>query len=69
VCVGALDMTTVSDDPSSSAIFVVCIGHFARGAGMPPPGYVQCSAMGDSPGLTGFRAAPPIIFWGIFCYF
>jgi hypothetical protein len=40
VCVGASDMTTASDDPSSSALCVVCVRHFPRGvqggAGMPP---------------------------------
>jgi hypothetical protein len=39
VCVGASDMTTASDDPSSSV--VVCVGRFPRGvprgAGIPPP--------------------------------
>jgi hypothetical protein len=41
VCVGASDSTTASDDPSSSALCVMCTGHFPRGvpggAGMPPP--------------------------------
>jgi hypothetical protein len=32
VCVGASDMTTVSDDPSSSEICVVCTEHFPRGS-------------------------------------
>jgi hypothetical protein len=41
VCVGASDLTTVSDDPSSSSLCVVCIGRFPRGVpgggvGMPP---------------------------------
>jgi hypothetical protein len=40
VCVGASDSTTASDDPSSSALCVVCVGRFPRGvpggAGMPP---------------------------------
>jgi hypothetical protein len=31
VCVGASDMTTASDDPSSSALCVVCTGRFPRG--------------------------------------
>jgi hypothetical protein len=31
VCVGASDSKTVSDDPSSSALFVVCIEGFPRG--------------------------------------
>jgi hypothetical protein len=54
VCVGTSDMTTASDDPSSSIFCVVCIGRFPRGVpggeGMPPPGYVQRSATGSSPG-------------------
>jgi hypothetical protein len=40
VCVGASGSTTVSDDPSSSVVCVMCIGRFPRGvpggAGMPP---------------------------------
>jgi hypothetical protein len=44
VCVGTSDSTTASDDPSSSALCVVCTGHFPRGVpggggggvGMPP---------------------------------
>jgi hypothetical protein len=58
VCVGASDMTTASDDPSSSALCVVCVGRFPRGvpgggSGMPP--LVTCSvrqraiAWGSSP--------------------
>jgi hypothetical protein len=68
VCVGASDMTTASDDPSSSALCVVCAGRFPRGvpggAGMPPLGYAQRSATGGSP-----RAAPRNFFLGGFCYF
>jgi hypothetical protein len=38
VCVGASDSTTASDDPSSSALCIVCTGRFPRGVpGMPPP--------------------------------
>jgi hypothetical protein len=34
VCVGASDMTTVSDDPSSSGLFVSCVlGSFLGGGG------------------------------------
>jgi hypothetical protein len=45
VCVGTSDSTTASDDPSSSALCVVCIGCFLGGSqgggpGMAPPGYV-----------------------------
>jgi hypothetical protein len=54
VCVGASNMTTTSDDPSSSALCVICTGSFPRGvpggrggggggAGMPPPPLVMCS--------------------------
>jgi hypothetical protein len=32
VCVGASDMTTASDDPSSSALCVVCTGTFLGGS-------------------------------------
>jgi hypothetical protein len=31
VCVGASDMTTAFDDPSSSSLCVVCVGRFPRG--------------------------------------
>jgi hypothetical protein len=42
VCVGASDSTTASDDPSSSALCVVCVGRFLGGSqGMAPPGYAQ----------------------------
>jgi hypothetical protein len=45
VCVGASDMTTASDDPSSSALCVVCVGRFPRGVPgggrYAPPGYAQ----------------------------
>jgi hypothetical protein len=44
VCVGALNSTTASDDPSSSALCVVCARHFPRGVPgggeVCPPGYV-----------------------------
>jgi hypothetical protein len=32
VCVGASDSTTASDDPSSSALCVVCVGRFLGGS-------------------------------------
>jgi hypothetical protein len=35
VCGHASDMKTVSDDPSSSALCVVCTGRFPRGS-LPP---------------------------------
>jgi hypothetical protein len=61
VCVGASDSTTASDDPSSSALCVVCIGRFLGGSqggpGMAPPGYAQRSAPGAK------------FFLGGFCYF
>jgi hypothetical protein len=72
VCVGASDMTTVSDDPSSSALCVMCVGRFPRGvpggAGMPPPGYAQRSATGGSQGPTGGQR-PEIFFWAVFAIF
>ena len=37
VCVGASDMTTMFDDPSSSGPCVVCIGRFLGGARYAPP--------------------------------
>jgi hypothetical protein len=51
VCVGASNMTTASDDPSSSDPCVVCTGFFPRGGPRggggggryAPPGYAQCS--------------------------
>ena len=56
VCVGALDSTTMSDDPSSSGLGVVCVGCFPRGvpggACMPPLGYTQRLSMG---GILGQR--------------
>ena len=62
MCVGASDMTTVSDDPSSSARCVVCAGSFPRGvpggAGMPPPGYAQHSGQ-----------HPEIFFGAVFAIF
>jgi hypothetical protein len=45
VCVGASDSTTASDDPSSSALCVMCIGlpRGVPGGGgrYGPPGYAQ----------------------------
>jgi hypothetical protein len=68
VCVGASDMTTASDDPSSSALCVVCVGCFPRGVPgggrYAPPGYAQRSATGGSPGQC-----PEFFFLGGFCYF
>jgi hypothetical protein len=62
VCVGALDMTTASDDPSSSSLYVMCARRFPRGVlggvGMPHPGYAQCSGQ-----------RPEICFWAIFSIF
>jgi hypothetical protein len=72
VCVGASDSTTASDDPSSSALCVMCTRRFPRGVprgvGMPPPGYVQCSKMGSSPRQNFFFGVVFAIFSG-FCYF
>jgi hypothetical protein len=36
---------------------------------MPPPGYVQCSTMGGSPGSTGIGEAPIFFFWAVFAIF
>jgi hypothetical protein len=68
VCVGASDMTTASDDPSSSALCVVCVGRFPRGVpggvGMPPL-VTLTFAMGGSPGQR-----PEIFFfWAVFAIF
>ena len=45
VCVGALGLTTASDDPSSSALCVMCAERFPRevlgGDKYAPPGYAQ----------------------------
>jgi hypothetical protein len=44
VCVGMSDMTTASDNPSSSALCVVCVGRFPRGVpgGQVCPPLVTC---------------------------
>jgi hypothetical protein len=53
VCVGASDSTTASDDPSSSALCVMCTGAFLGGSqggggeGMPP--LVTRSVRGSAP--------------------
>jgi hypothetical protein len=58
VCVGASGSTTASDDLSSSALCVVCVGLFPRGVPgggrYAPPGYVQ---------------HPKIVFWAVFAIF
>jgi hypothetical protein len=64
VCGHALDMTTASDDPSSSSLCVMCVGAFLGGsqggAGMPPPpGYAERSA----------PSAPKFFFWVVFAIF
>ena len=41
VFVGAPDMTTASNDPSSSDFCLMCIGCFPGGASMPAPGYAH----------------------------
>jgi hypothetical protein len=63
VCVGASDSTTASDDPSSSALCVVCTRALPRGVPgggrYAPPGYAQRSGQ-----------RPEIFFWAaIFSYF
>jgi hypothetical protein len=71
VCVGASDMTTASDDPSSSALCVVCVGRFPRGvprggggAGMPP---LVTHNVRQWAGVA--RGSAPNLFLGGFCYF
>jgi hypothetical protein len=66
VCVGASDMTTASNDPSSSVLCVMCIGIFPRGVPKggggggryAPPGYAQRSGQ-----------CPKIFFFGHFFLF
>jgi hypothetical protein len=58
VCVGASDSTTLSDDPFSSALCVMCVGHFPRGGQVCPPSYAQCSTPGIMPRSTGFGGVP-----------
>jgi hypothetical protein len=55
--------------PHISALFVPCasgdfLGGSQGGAGMPPPGYAQCSTMGGSP-----RQRPNFFFWAVFAIF
>jgi hypothetical protein len=63
VCVGASDSTTVSDNPSSSVLCVMCAGRFPGGVGMPPPvtRNVQHWALA--------RGSAPIFFLGRFLLF
>jgi hypothetical protein len=60
VCVGASGSTTASDDPSSSALCVVCVGRFLGGSqggpGMPPL-------------VTRNVCAPNFFFWAVFAIF
>jgi hypothetical protein len=66
VCVGASGSTTASDDPSSSALCVVCVGRFLGGGGARygPP---WLRATFDNNGRFG--AAPRIFFFGWFLLF
>jgi hypothetical protein len=64
VCVGASGLTTAFDDPSSSALCVVCTGCFLGGASMAPLGYAQHLALGGSSGQH-----PKIYFWVMFSIF
>jgi hypothetical protein len=68
VCVGASDMTTASDDPSSSALCVVCAGCFPRGvpggAGMPPLVTRSVQQWAVARG-----SAPKFFFWAVFAIF
>jgi hypothetical protein len=54
LCVGMSNMTTVSDDPSSSSLCVVCAGKFPRGS------------QGGRYAPLGLRAAARIFFFGRF---
>jgi hypothetical protein len=54
VCVDASDMTTASEDPSSSSLCVMCDGRFPRGGRYAPP---------------WLRATPRNFLLGSFCYF
>jgi hypothetical protein len=63
VCVGTSDSTTASDDPSSSALCVMCTGRFPRGV---PGGGQVCppwlrAAFGAVPGAENF-------FWAVFLF-
>jgi hypothetical protein len=59
VCVGASDSKTASDDPSSSALCVVCTGHFPRGV-----------LGGERYAPLGYAQRPVFFFFlGGFCYF
>jgi hypothetical protein len=70
VCVGASDMTTASDDPSSSALCVMCARHFPRGVpggeGMPP--LVTRSVRGSTPKFF-FLGALFLLFLADFAIF
>jgi hypothetical protein len=67
VCVGVSGSTTASDDPSSSVVCVVCVGHFPRGvpggAGMPP--LVMHSVRGSAPKRFFLFLAVFAIFSGL----
>jgi hypothetical protein len=62
VCVGASDMETVSDDPSSSVLCVMCTEHFPRGVpggrGKYAPPWLR----------VAFGAAPRICFWAVLLF-
>jgi hypothetical protein len=52
VCVGALDLTIASDDPSSSALCVMCVRRFPKGVlggGQVCPPLVTHSVRGNAP--------------------
>jgi hypothetical protein len=64
--VGTSGSTTASDDPSSSALCVVCIGHFPRGV----PGGGGGGGRYAPPWLrTVFGASPLNFFLGGFLLF
>jgi hypothetical protein len=74
VCVGASGSTTASDDPSSSALCVVCVGRFPRGVRgggggggrYAPPGYAQF-VWGSAPKFFFGRFL--LFFWAVFAIF
>jgi hypothetical protein len=58
VCVGTSDMTTVSDDPSSSVVCVMCTRRFPRGV----PGGAVCPPLFT----RSVRGSAPKFFFGRF---
>jgi hypothetical protein len=67
VCVGASDMTTASNDPSSSALCVVCTGRFPRG--VPGGGRYAPLVMRRVGQRAVAQGSAPIFFFGWFLLF